>query len=63
MFSQRCANDFGVRNLARLENSRRPQVLLCAVMIVSPSRAHALVDAVVPNVSVLYDVLSLPTLR
>lgn len=32
-------------------------------MIVSPSRAHALVDAVVPSVSVLYEVLSLPTLR
>lgn len=43
--------------------SRLPQVLLCAVMIVSPSRAHALVDAAVPNVSVLYEVLSLPTLR
>lgn len=43
----------GVRYLTRSENSRRPQVLLCAVMIVSPSRAHALVDAAVPNVSVL----------
>lgn len=43
--------------------SRLPQVLVCAVMIVSPSRAHALVDAAVPNVSVLYEVLSLPTFR
>lgn len=32
-------------------------------MIVSPSRAQALVDAVVPNVSVLYEVVSFPTFR
>lgn len=44
-------------------HSRRAQVLPWAVMIVSPSRAHALVDAAVPNVSVLYEVLSLPTFR
>lgn len=55
LFLQRCVTTTGdaIHNLTGLENLRRPQVLLCAVMIVSPSRAHALVDAVVPNVSVL----------
>lgn len=32
-------------------------------MIVSPSSAHALIVAVVPSVSVLYEVESLPILR
>lgn len=52
-----------IATVADKNNSRRPQLLLCAVMIVSPSRAHALVDAADPSVSVLYEVLSLPTLR
>jgi len=32
-------------------------------MMVSPSRAHASVSAVVPNVNGKYDVLALPMLR
>ena len=43
--------------------SRRPKLLALVVMIVSPSRPHPVVTAVLSNVSVLYDVASVPMLR